>query len=50
MSIEESMSATEFRSLTNLECLGVPFGHSLIPYRTRLNFFSDSFAEIAGVG
>ena len=44
------MLATDFRSLTTLECLGVPFGHSLIPYSTRLNFFSDSVTEIAGVG
>ena len=28
---EERMSATDFRSLNILECLGVPFGHSLIP-------------------
>ena len=44
------MSATDFRSLTILECLGVPFGHSLIPYSTRLNFFSVSVTEIADVG
>ena len=44
------MSATDFRSPTILECLGVPFGHSLVPYSTRLNFFSDSVTEIADTG